>query len=520
MKPREVDYLVIGAGPAGLQMGYYLQEAGRDYLILEAGERPGTFFESFPRHRKLISINKIFTGSDDQETNLRWDWNSLLSDRGPLFSEYSQDYFPSSDVMVRYLGDFAEWANLEIQYGAKVDKVAKNGRFRVVDGEGRVYRSRRLIVATGLSRPYLPPIPGIELTENYVDVSVDPRDFTDQKVLVIGKGNSGFETADNLIPAAALIHVVSPNPLNLAWKTHFVGHLRAVNNNLLDTYQLKSQNAVLDGTLHKIERTEDNRFKIEISYTHAGGEREDLYYDRVICCTGFRFDDSIFDSSARPELCINDRFPHQTSSWESTNVKGLYIAGTLTQMRDFKKTTSGFIHGFRYNSRALHRILESEYHGVDWPSEIVDATPEALTEKLLQRINQSSALWQQFGFLGDVLSFSENQACYYEEMPVEWVSDSKIGASHYIVLTLEFGKIVGDPFNVERHPDPEKAQSSTFLHPVLRHYREGEKLGELHLLENLFGEWWGEDEHIRPLFNFLLEELRSTKREAAVPALT
>ena len=32
-----MDYLVIGAGPAGLQLGYFLERAGRDYWILEGG---------------------------------------------------------------------------------------------------------------------------------------------------------------------------------------------------------------------------------------------------------------------------------------------------------------------------------------------------------------------------------------------------------------------------------------------------------------------------------------------------
>lgn len=32
------DYIVIGAGPAGLQMGYFLKRAGRDFLILEGSD--------------------------------------------------------------------------------------------------------------------------------------------------------------------------------------------------------------------------------------------------------------------------------------------------------------------------------------------------------------------------------------------------------------------------------------------------------------------------------------------------
>ena len=39
-----MDYLVIGAGPAGLQLGHFLERAGRDYLILEGGPGAGSFF--------------------------------------------------------------------------------------------------------------------------------------------------------------------------------------------------------------------------------------------------------------------------------------------------------------------------------------------------------------------------------------------------------------------------------------------------------------------------------------------
>src|SRR5207247_1735939 len=73
----DYDYLIIGAGPAGLQMGYYLQQSKKKYLILEKGEGPGTFFKRFPRHGTLISSNKVYTGYDDHEINLRFDWNSL-----------------------------------------------------------------------------------------------------------------------------------------------------------------------------------------------------------------------------------------------------------------------------------------------------------------------------------------------------------------------------------------------------------------------------------------------------------
>lgn len=514
-----LDYIVLGAGPGGLQMGYCLHQAGRDYLILEAGEHPGTFFETFPRHDMLISSNKVYTGYDDPEINLRFDWNSLLSDDLDLrFKNYSREYFPPRESMVHYLRDYAQRSGLRIECGARIENVAKDETFRLTAADGRRWRCRRLIVTTGLYKPYVPPIPGIELADNYVDVSTDREAFANQRVLVIGKGNSGFETAEHLIPTTALIHVASPNPISMAWKTHFPGNLRAVNNNFLDTYQLKTQNAVLDGTIRSITKTDDGKFKVHIHYTHADEESENLIYDRVIVCTGFRFDDSIFDASCRPALWYGNRLPEQTSEFESTNIPDLYFAGTLMQMRDHKKATSAFVHGFRYNVRSLHRMCEAKYHDRPWPSHPVPATPEGLVDAILKRINRTSALWQLFGFMSDVIVIPEDggDARYYHELPVAYVQESDFSRhGAYFVITLEFGKVVGDPFNILRHPDPHKAERSTFLHPVVRHYHGREKLAELHLLENLLGEWWDPELHVAPLMEFVVHRCREIAEQSA-----
>lgn len=42
--PREthVRYVIIGAGPGGLQLGHYLDSAGRDYVVFERHGGPGS----------------------------------------------------------------------------------------------------------------------------------------------------------------------------------------------------------------------------------------------------------------------------------------------------------------------------------------------------------------------------------------------------------------------------------------------------------------------------------------------
>jgi thioredoxin reductase len=487
-----MDYVVIGAGPAGLQLGYFLQRAGRDYLVLEAGPAPGTFYRRFPRHRRMISINKPHTGWHDPEKDLRVDWNSLLSDDPALrFTRYTGRYFPHADDYVRYLTDFGR--GLNIRYGCRVGHVTRG--FRLVCENGDTVMARRVIVATGFGAMNIPPIPGIETTERYWDVPVNPADFADQRVLIIGKGNSAFETADNLTENAAVIHVAGPRSINFAWRTHFIGHLRAVNNNFLDTYQLKTQNMVLDGDILRIERRPDDYL---ITFAYARRDKVvQLAYDRVITCTGFRMDASIFADGCMPALTIGDRFPALTPEWESVNVPGLYFAGTLTQSRDFKKHTSAFIHGFRYGIRALVRMLDQKYEGMEWPHRTVPV--ESLADAVLARINRTSALFQQFGFLCDVVT---PDGRYYEEMPLDYVPFALC-----FTVSLEYGAghDAIDPFDVDagRAWEADDSHDDRYLHPVIRRRRNHRVVDTIRLPEDICNDWTDEKAYRQPLQAFL-----------------
>ncbi len=133
------------------------------------------------------------------------DWNSLLSegsaqdgtpDPDLLFTKRTRSYFPPAQELVSYLHDYAEKTGVRVRYNTRVDQVAKaDDRFTVQAGD-ETYSAKRVIVATGVSKLNLPDVEGIESAERYDTVSVDPDDFIDQRVLIIGKGNSAFETAD------------------------------------------------------------------------------------------------------------------------------------------------------------------------------------------------------------------------------------------------------------------------------------------------------------------------------------
>ena len=203
---------------------------------------------------------------------------------------------------------------------------------------------------------------------------------------------------------------------------------------------------------------------------------------------------------------------------------GLYFAGTLMQARDFKKSTSGFIHGFRYGVRALHRILEQKYHGV------AVAAPRARRPtrrrswtRCIARVNRTSALWQQFGFLGDVIVVDgDGDARYYEELPVDYVHESDFGAAErYFTVTLEYGpdhdqhrpvRHRGRPHRAgrcrARARRPLPAPGGAAL-PARRARRPSTTS-----TENLENDWTGADVHREPLRAFFAETAAASAASA------
>jgi len=523
-KTVDTDYLILGAGPAGLQLAYFLERAGRDYLILDAADHVGAFFSRYPRHRTLLSINKVSTGRSDPEFNLRHDWNSLVCDDLSLrIPEMTSEYFPSADILVDYLRRFADRYALKLRLQQRVSSIRRghDGRFEATTGSGERYRARCLVVATGVGKPRIPEIPGIELAEGYESMSVDPEDYRNKNVLLLGKGNSAFETADNLIPTAAVIHMLSPTPVTLAWDSRFVGHLRAVNNNFLDTYHLKSQNGIIDGHVREMTRTDHGKIRVAFSSIHARGEVEQIEYDAVLRCTGFQFDTSFFEDDCVPTLSSCGRLPQMTSGFESTNVSGMYFAGAVTQFLDLKRAQSAFIHGFRYNTESLAGLLARRYHDAPLPSRQVEASPELLAEAVLSRMNRVSSLWQQVGFMADMLvlpSEPTESARYILSLPYDYIVEHGRELSRgndFYVSMFRLGDNPPNAHDYDRSTDVYDGASSTNIHPVLemRSGQDGRVLSVFHVLEDFLADWSGQ-EYLVPCAEYFR---RSMSGNAVVP---
>ncbi len=172
------DTIVVGGGQTGLTIGHHLMQAGREFVILDAGERVGDAWRS--RWDSLL----LFTPAR---------LNGLPGLRFPA----KRDTFVSKDEMADYLEDYARHFDLPVRLGARVDSVSRRGDGFAVRAAGRLYRSSNVVIAT--SSYINTRVPGFadELDPSIVQLHSleyrSPGQLPDGPVLIVGVGNSGAD---------------------------------------------------------------------------------------------------------------------------------------------------------------------------------------------------------------------------------------------------------------------------------------------------------------------------------------
>ena len=101
-----------------------------------------------------------------------------------------------------------------------------------------------------------------------------------------------------------------------------------------------------------------------------------------------------------------------TPNFESTLCSNLFFIGSSTQYHDYKKGTSAFIHGFRYNCEYLNRYIKNSIYiiNINTCSELVSFA--------FDQLNTSSALFHRFDQFCDLIGISVKGFHYIKEIPI------------------------------------------------------------------------------------------------------
>ena len=179
-EPERVETVIIGAGQAGLSVGYHLARRGRQFVILDANERVGDSWRARWDSLRLFSPAR-FDGLDGM--------------RFPA----SPHEFPRKNEMADYLESYADHFGLPVRTGMRVTGLTRIGdRYLVTAGDARFEADHVVVAMSSYQRPRVPEFAG-ELDPAITQLhSSDYRNLSQLQpgsVLVVGAGNSGSEIA-------------------------------------------------------------------------------------------------------------------------------------------------------------------------------------------------------------------------------------------------------------------------------------------------------------------------------------
>jgi putative flavoprotein involved in K+ transport len=311
------DVVVIGAGQAGLAIGYHLAQQGRRFTILEAADAPAAAW------RDRWDSLKLFTPARH------------CSLPGLPFPG-GRDHYPTRDEVVAYLTEYAGRFELPVEFDSPVRAVRRHGDAYAVRLDHRVYLADQVVVATGpFQTPRTPALADqldAGVTQLHSSDYRNPEAIPAGPVLVVGGGNTGYQVAEEL-SATHEVHLSvgarqTPMPQRLLGRDIFTylvatGLMRKTRDSRLGR-RLRERETLIGSSPRRARRK-----GVRLHGRTAGAERTTVRFENgthaevatVIWATGFGVDHSWIDA---PIFGADGNLEHERGV---TGSPGLYFLG-------------------------------------------------------------------------------------------------------------------------------------------------------------------------------------------------
>ncbi|WP_025027476.1 flavin-containing monooxygenase [Caldalkalibacillus mannanilyticus] len=284
---KNVQVVIIGAGQAGMAIGYYLKQQGESFILLDSSKRIGDSWRR--RYESLV----LFTPRG---------YSSLPG----LPMKGSAEGFPTKDEVADYLEQYATHFQLPVQLNTYVKSLKKiTNQFQLKTSQGTIIADQVVVASGAFQQPYIPPIvksknPETELFQVHSSSYQSPAQIPRGSTLVIGGGNSGAQIAVELVEdrevTIATNHPFHFLPLHFLGKSIFfwlerLGLLYAGINTLKGKWFRKRNDPIFGSDLKKLLAEEKVKLRPkvrqvignEVIFEDHSSER----YDNIIWSTGF-----------------------------------------------------------------------------------------------------------------------------------------------------------------------------------------------------------------------------------------
>lgn len=315
------DVVVIGAGQAGLAIGYFLKQ-GRRFVILEAAEAIGSAWRDRWESLRLFTPRR-YSGLPDV----------------PFPGD--PEGYPDRDEVIAYLERYAETFELPVELKSAVQRLTReNGQF-VLEVDRRRITAEQIVVATGpFQKPFIPDVASrleADVFQAHSTGYRKPSDVPEGTVLVVGGGNTGFQVAEELSSTRRVVLAIgsrqTPLPQRLLGRDLFwwLTTTRLFNTTVESRLgrRLRTRETLIGSSSRKLGR----RYGVELKPRVVDVEGRTVRFedgneqnvDAVIWATGYRPDYSWIDL---PVFDPDGRLRHRRGV---TDVPGLYFLGLTWQ---------------------------------------------------------------------------------------------------------------------------------------------------------------------------------------------
>lgn len=328
----ESDVIIIGAGPAGLALGYWLQKSNIDYLILERSPFAGSSWRQMPDQLHLISM---------------WPTNCLIHEDKFLFPA---DMAHKAPAFSDYLEEFSDKHKLKIKFQENVVSISKEGQGLKVKTDSGNYLAQAVVDCRGyFNYPYIPDfeISGTPpLMVHFKDYKNAAQFDQYKKILVVGKRLSAGQVLEEL-KASGNHDIYLSARSKIKFSAHpvvynfFLRHLDFIENTI-KKFKLRLKEEIEVPMHFKVKKIVEK--DVTVTADIAKISNKTVYFkdgssqeiDAIIFATGFR----------PPKV-------HLKNDFESSVTENLFYLGRGSQ-RSF---TSRFIRGIRDDAPVLAKLI-------------------------------------------------------------------------------------------------------------------------------------------------------------------
>eukprot|EP01012_Entosiphon_sulcatum_P007703 TRINITY_DN13991_c0_g1_i2.p1 TRINITY_DN13991_c0_g1~~TRINITY_DN13991_c0_g1_i2.p1 ORF type:complete len:274 (+),score=35.55 TRINITY_DN13991_c0_g1_i2:813-1634(+) len=239
-------------------------------------------------------------------------------------------------------------------------------------------------------------------------------------------------------------------------------------------------------------------------------------YHRVVRCLGFKWNATVLAKPLRLRSTNRGKYPEIYKNFSLS--PNFFVIGALMHSNDYRKSSGGFIHGFRYLIRSLFWLIAMD-RGDAWPELSINADTHSaedfIAERVIARVNEDSAMYQMSGVIGDIfrLEFSPQTQDFsiraFRSVVIDWAISGifpPVVAVPFITVSLEYARNFHGCCKTLQSSvaNLSNAAESNFLHPIVRIYLWGDfcpvqLAAEHHILEDFNVEFRDTETHINPL---------------------